>query len=58
MILGIAVISCNSNGNDSASEDTTGVNMPGIENVNGNIPDTSNSITIDDTTTSSKDTLK
>ncbi len=52
--------SCNSNGKDNTSEDTTGQNMPGIENVNGNMPDTSNAIPIDvkkDTTTS-KDSIR
>ncbi len=43
-------ISCNSNGDeDNTFGDTSGANMPGIENVNGNMPDTTNSIMIDDT---------
>lgn len=61
IILGLIVAlgSCNSNSEGSDFGDTTGANMPGIENVNGNIPDTSNSIAIDDTTgTFPGDTLR
>jgi hypothetical protein len=45
----VVMLSCNSNGEGENFGDTTGANMPGIENVNGNIPDTSNAIAIDDT---------
>jgi hypothetical protein len=41
--------SCNSNSKGEDFGDTTGANIPAIENVNGNIPDTTNSIMIDDT---------
>lgn len=59
MMVAAAVAGCNSDGNGSSSEDTTGSNTPGIENVNGNLPDTTNSINLDsdhDTTHTRSDT--
>jgi len=38
---------CNNDGSSSSSEDTTVTNVSGVENVNGNIPDTSNAMTVD-----------
>ena len=62
MILGLitALISCNSNGDGEDNfGDTTGANIPGIQNVNGNMPDTTNSIMIEDTSgMSPKDTAR
>lgn len=53
------IFGCNSNSEGEDFGDTSGANMPGIENVNGNIPDTTNSIMIDDTSgTSPGDTLR
>ena len=53
------VTACNSGGEGSANEDTTSSNITNVENVNGNIPDTSNSITLNagDTTSSTQDTV-
>lgn len=38
--------SSNNNDNSSASTDST-ANTPGVQNANGNMPDTTNSITIE-----------
>jgi hypothetical protein len=39
--LAIVMFSCNSNSNDNSSaNDTTSTDVGGVENVNGNIPDT------------------
>lgn len=43
----VLAIACNDNGNGSSVEDTTITNKPGVENVNGNIPDTSNTISVE-----------
>lgn len=50
---------CNSNGEGDSSEDTASSNITNVENVNGNIPDTSNSMNLDagDTTSSTQDTI-
>lgn len=42
---------CNSGSNGDEGEDTTSTNLGPVENVNGNIPDTGNSINLgsDDT---------
>ena len=47
---------CTSGSEGSAEEDTTTTNMTNVENVNGNLPDTSNSMNlgIDDTTGSTR----
>lgn len=37
---------CNSSGNGNGDKDTSGTNLTGVENVNGNIPDTSNSMNL------------
>ncbi|HEY1114841.1 MAG TPA: hypothetical protein VGE66_14830 [Chitinophagaceae bacterium] len=49
---------CNSGGNGEGVEDTSSSTIGPVENVNGNMPDTSNSITLgsDDTTGSARDT--
>ena len=41
-----AIVSCNSDGSNSSADDTTSVNKTGVQNVNGNIPDTTNSINV------------
>ena len=43
----IAFVACNNDSDSSSTEDTAVTNMSGVENVNGNIPDTTNAITID-----------
>jgi hypothetical protein len=59
IIISMWVFSCNSNSEGEDFGDTTGANIPAIENVNGNIPDTTNSIMIDDTSGRSPiDTLR
>ncbi len=54
------VISCNSKKEDEV--DDSNANQPGVLNVNGNMPDTTNSINIDnnktDSATISKDSIK
>lgn len=56
----ITVISCNSKKDEEV--DDASQNQPGIENVNGNMPDTTNSINLDknktDSATVIKDTAK
>lgn len=50
LLFGLIVLSfaaCNSDSNSSTTEDTTITNVSGIDNVNGNIPDTTNTISID-----------
>lgn len=49
LFLSTALICCNSNSEGEDFGDTSGANIPAIENVNGNIPDTTNSIMIEDT---------
>lgn len=50
---------CNSGSEGNENEDTTGSNITNVENVNGNIPETTNSINLNagDTTSSTQDTL-
>lgn len=50
---------CNGGGNGAGEEDTTSTNLTPVENVNGNIPDTTNSINLgaDDTTGTTRDTM-
>ena len=43
----LALGACNSGSDNDASDDTTSVNTTGVQNVNGNVPDTTNSITLD-----------
>jgi len=43
----IAFVACNGNSDASSSEDATTTNVSGVENVNGNIPDTTNTISVD-----------
>lgn len=45
----ILLAACNNDGASSSSEDTTVTNLSGVENVNGNMPDTQNAITIEGT---------
>jgi hypothetical protein len=50
ILIGLAVLvltACNNDGKSSSSEDTTVSNMSGVENVNGNIPDTTNTLTVE-----------
>ncbi len=47
----LTVISCNSKKEDEV--DGSNANQPGVLNVNGNMPDTTNSINIDNTKTDS-----
>jgi hypothetical protein len=42
-----AFTACNNDSNSSSDEDTTVTNVSGIDNVNGNMPDTTNTISID-----------
>jgi hypothetical protein len=53
------VTACNSGGNGKDGEDTTSTIMTPVENVNGNLPDTANSITLgsDDTTGTTRDSV-
>ena len=51
-----AAVGCNSEGSGSSSEDTAGVNRAGVENVNGNLPDTTNSIDLGTQDTTRTDT--
>ncbi len=44
-----AFVACNNDSDSSSGEDTTVTNVSGVENVNGNIPDTTNTISIDGT---------
>ncbi len=46
-LLVLVFVSCNNDSKSSTSEDTTVTNISGVENVNGNIPDTTNTISID-----------
>ncbi len=49
-LLVLVFVSCNNDSNSSSDEettDTTITNVSGIDNVNGNIPDTTNTISID-----------
>ncbi len=41
------VASCNNDSENNNSEDTTINHNSGVENVNGNIPDTANTITLE-----------
>ena len=63
-IAGLAAVlffaaACNSGGNGEGGEDTSSTNLTTVENVNGNIPDTTNSINLgsDDTTGTTRDTV-
>jgi hypothetical protein len=62
-ITGLAALlfaaACNSNGEGEASDDTASSNITNVQNVNGNLPDTSNSMNLDagDTTSSTQDTI-
>jgi hypothetical protein len=50
ILIGLAVLflaACNNDSKSSSSEDTTVSNMSGVENVNGNIPDTTNTLTVE-----------
>jgi hypothetical protein len=50
---------CNSNGEGEDSDDTASSNITNVQNVNGNLPDTTNSMNLDagDTTSSTQDTI-
>ena len=51
---------CNNNGEGDGDDDTASGNITNVQNVNGNLPDTSNSINLDagDTTSSTQDTIQ
>ncbi|MEJ7913445.1 MAG: hypothetical protein WKF70_09845 [Chitinophagaceae bacterium] len=46
-LISIAFVACNGNSDASSSEEAAPTNLSGVENVNGNIPDTSNAMTVD-----------
>ncbi|MBD0331741.1 MAG: hypothetical protein ICV66_03725 [Chitinophagaceae bacterium] len=55
----LLLAACNNNGKENATDDdTTAANTPGIQNVNGNVPDTTNAITIDKDTAGKKDSMR
>lgn len=66
VLFGLALIfalsACNNEGEGGESMDTTGTHTPAIENVNGNIPDTINTIPLqeneDTSNQSPRDTSK
>ena len=43
----LVLASCNNDSEGSSDTDTTVTNVSGVENVNGNIPDTTNTISIE-----------
>lgn len=43
----LVITSCNNDSDGSSNTDTTVTNVSGVENVNGNIPDTTNTISIE-----------
>ena len=66
-LLLFVLVACNNNGDNESAIDTTVNNNTGVENVNGNLPDTTNTITIDggtpettppDTNRNTKDTSR
>jgi hypothetical protein len=65
-LLVFTLAACNNNSESTTITDTTVSNTTGVENVNGNIPDTTNTITIDggkpettpDTSLNSRDTIR
>jgi hypothetical protein len=52
----IIMLSCNSNSSSTTDKDTTITNVSGVENVNGNIPDTTNTIKVEGSSQSSDPT--
>jgi hypothetical protein len=59
LVLALFAMACNSGGEGSENEDTTSSNITNVENVNGNLPETTNSINLNagDTTSSTQDTI-
>lgn len=55
LVILISAISCNSK---EEKTDDASQNQPGIENVNGNLPDTTNSINLDNNKTDSATVVK
>ena len=55
----LTAAACNSSGEGENSEDTASSNITPVQNVNGNLPDTSNSVNLSggDTTSSTQDTV-
>jgi hypothetical protein len=47
ILLIAGIFSCNSDKNEKEDKSKEGANEPGIQNVNGNIPDTTNAINLD-----------
>ena len=69
LAIAAAIVSCNSNnstdsgdtggtGPRATDEDTTATNVQHVENANGNMPDTTNSINIGTEKTGTADTTK
>ncbi len=62
LALASVIFSCDSNDKKTTTEETQNKNEVGVQNVNGNIPDTTNAIDLStnkkDTTMNSKDSLK
>ncbi|MEO7800388.1 MAG: hypothetical protein ABIR81_00220 [Ginsengibacter sp.] len=56
LVVFVSAISCNAK-EDEVTDDAS-QNQPGIENVNGNIPDTTNSINLDNNKTDSATVMK
>lgn len=46
-VMVFSLAACNNNSESDTAADTTVSNTTAVENVNGNIPDTTNTITID-----------
>ena len=60
-LLIIFLVACNNSNEGTAEKDTSVTNVSGVENVNGNIADTTNSITVDGSSqsgTTQKDSSK
>ena len=51
ILFAVGIFSCSSDKKDDVSKE--GENTPGIQNVNGNIPDTTNAINLDNDKTDS-----
>ena len=54
----LAIVACSSNSSDKKDDvSEKSENQPGIQNVNGNIPDTTNAINLDKSKTDSSNNL-
>ena len=52
----VVLFACNNN-NDKTKDVESAPNLTNVENVNGNVPDTNNSIVLDNKQTTSRDSL-